>query len=210
MRSVARYSSVLLVGLVTAAAAPHPVDPVLYEVDTEHSTVQFKVRHMGVGTVTGQFNRFAASFWYDPADPGATRVTATIDVASVDTDNERRDTHLRSEDFFWAERHPTITFESREVRATGDDAFEVAGDLTIRGVTLPVTLEVRIEGAGRTGRGQPIIGLTATGEINRHDYGLRWNRVVETGWLVGDSVRIILEVEAKGPAVETPPTAGER
>lgn len=204
MRTSARFSSLILVGVVTAAAGGRPApDPVLYEVDTEHSTVQFKVRHLGVSTVTGQFNRFAASFWYDPADPAATRVTATIDVGSIDTDNDRRDTHLRSEDFFWAERHPTITFASREVRVLGEGEFEVTGDLSIRGVTLPVTLEVRIEGQSTTGRGEPIIGLTATGEINRHDYGLAWNRIVETGQVVGDTVRIILEVEAKGPGTAT-------
>jgi polyisoprenoid-binding protein YceI len=151
-----------------------------------------------VSTVTGRFNRFAASFWYDAADPGATRVTATIDVASVDTDNERRDNHLRSEDFFWAEKHPTMTFQSRAVRQTDDDEFEVAGDLTIRGVSKPVVLEVEIEGTGVTDRGEPLVGLSAGTEINRLDYGLRWNRAVETGWLVGDDVRIVLEIEARG------------
>ena len=208
MRSITRFALFLLIGAVAATAgartapealAPSLADPVLYEVDTEHSAVLFKVRHMAISTVTGRFNRFAATFWYDPANPSATRVTATIDVASVDTDNERRDNHLRSEDFFFAEQHPTITFASREVRSTGEGAFEVLGDLTIRGVTLPITLDVELEGSGTTGRGEPIIGLVAEGEINRHDYGLRWNRVVETGAVVGDDVRIVLEIEAKGP-----------
>ncbi len=199
-RSAVRPLAVLLAAAVSLATvvAPAPHDPVHYEVDTEHSNVLFKVRHMGVATVTGRFNRFAASFWYDSERPEEARVTATIDVASVDTDNERRDNHLRSEDFFWAERHPTITFESDAVRATGEGEFEVTGDLTIRGVTLPVKLEVTIEGTGRTRDGDPLIGLSAAGEINRLDYGLRWNRVVEGGWLVGDTVRILLEVEARG------------
>src|SRR5687767_178389 len=85
----------LSIATATVVVAQPPPDPVIYEVDSEHSSVMFKVRHLGVSTVTGRFNRFAATFWYDPANPAATRVTATIDVASVDTDNERRDNHLR-------------------------------------------------------------------------------------------------------------------
>ena len=202
MTASRRFILLALVPLAVAwgaAASPRP-DPVMYEVDPEHSSVLFKVRHMGVSTVTGRFNTFAATFWYDPAAPSATRATATIDVGSIDTDNERRDNHLRSEDFFWAEQHPTMTFQSRQVRKTGDDEFEVEGDLTIRGVTKPVVLEVEIEGEGKTNQGQPLLGLTATTEINRHDYGLRWNRALEAGgWVVGDDVRIILEIEARGP-----------
>ena len=201
MFRVSRILALLLAAGTAAAVASQPrPDPTLYEVDPEHSSVMFKVRHLGVSTVTGRFNRFAATFWYDPADPGASRVTATIDVASVDTDNERRDNHLRSQDFFWADSFPTMTFESRGVRKTGDDELEVEGDLTIRGVTLPVVLEVEIEGTGTAGQGRPLMGLTAETEINRHDYGLRWNRAVENGWLVGDDVRILLEVEARGAA----------
>lgn len=197
-----RFSSrMALPALVGALAlSPGPTrDPALYEIDPEHSNVLFKVKHLGVATVTGRFNRFAATFWYDPADPVATRATATIDVTSIDTDNGRRDTHLRSEDFFWAERFPTMTFESREVRRIAEDRFEVAGDLTIRGVTRPVILDVTVEGAGRGTRGEPVMGLTATTEIDRLEYGLRWNRAIETGgWVVGDQVRIILELEARG------------
>jgi polyisoprenoid-binding protein YceI len=198
MHRTLRLLALAIATAAVVAAQPRP-DPVLYEVDSEHSSVMFKVRHLGVSTVTGRFNRFAATFWYDPANPAATRVTATIDVASVDTDNERRDTHLRSEDFFWADSFPTMTFASRQVKKTGDDEFEVAGDLTIRGVTLPVVLEIEIEGTGKTGGGEPLMGLVAETEINRLDYGLRWNRAVETGWLVGDEIKIILEIEAKGP-----------
>src|SRR5687767_15686244 len=97
MPRVSRLFALLLAtaGTAASAASNSRPDPLLYEVDSEHSSVMFKVRHLGVSTVTGRFNRFAATFWYDPANPAATRVTATIDVASVDTDNERRDNHLR-------------------------------------------------------------------------------------------------------------------
>jgi polyisoprenoid-binding protein YceI len=199
MRRTLRLLALSIATATAMVAQPLP-DPVVYEVDSEHSNIMFKVRHLGVSTVTGRFNRFAATFWYDPANPAATRVTATIDVASVDTDNERRDNHLRSEDFFWADSFPTMTFASRQVKKTGDDDFDVAGDLTIRGVTLPVVLEIEIEGVGRTGDGEPLMGLVGETEINRLDYGLRWNRAVETGWLVGDEIKIVLEIEAKGPA----------
>ncbi|MFN2384569.1 MAG: YceI family protein [Gemmatimonadota bacterium] len=185
-------------GYAPALWAP-AVEPVVYQIDPEHSTVQFKVRHLGLATVTGQFNRFAGTFSYDPARPAATTVTATIDVASVDTDNERRDTHLRSEDFFFADSFPTITFASRRVVKTGDEDFAVHGDLTIRGVTRPVVLEVELVGTGRTGGGAVAIGFEAETEINRKDYGLVWNRAIETGgWLVGDDIRILLEIEATG------------
>lgn len=193
--------------LVAAAPVPAPAvrapraEPVVYVIDSEHSTVQFKVRHLGLATVTGQFNRFAGTFTYDPARPAATTVTATIDVASVDTDNERRDNHLRSEDFFFADSFPTLTFASRRVEKTGDEEFAVHGDLTIRGVTRPVVLEVEIVGTGKTGRGAPALGLSAETEINRKDYGLVWNRVVDSGgWLVGDDIRILLEIEAGAAA----------
>jgi polyisoprenoid-binding protein YceI len=92
-----------------------------------------------------------------------------------------------------------MTFESREVRKIGDDEFEVVGDLTIRGVTRSVVLDVEIEGVGRGTRGEPVMGLTATTEINRHDFGLRWNRAIESGgWVVGDEVQIVLELDARG------------
>lgn len=206
IRPLAVLGSVFLVGSIVAAATPvaatdAPADAVLYEIDPSHSNVLFKVRHLGVATVTGRFNHFAGSFWYDPADPAATRITATIDAASIDTRHERRDQHLRSEDFLWAERYPTLTFESRSVRQVGDGEFEVTGDLTIRGVTRSVVLAATLDGIGVGNRGEPLMGLSATTEINRLDYGLRWNRALEAGgWLVGDEVRIVLELEARGPA----------
>ncbi|MGH7566769.1 MAG: YceI family protein [Gemmatimonadota bacterium] len=190
------------VGFSTAPAraqAPLTDGLVEYEVDTSHTQVMFKVRHMGVSTVTGKFNRFAATFAYDPADPESSWVTATIDAASVDTDNDRRDNHLRSADFFAADSYPTLTFQSTGVEQVEDGRLRVLGDLSIRGVTKPVVLEIALEGATVGQGGQPITGWTAETTVNRKDYGLMWNRLTEAGgWVVGDEVRIVLEVEARG------------
>ena len=175
-----------------------PVGPIEYEVDPAHTQVLFKVRHMGVSTVTGRFNRFAATFAYDPANPAASWVTATIDAASIDTDNERRDNHLRSADFFAVDSFPTLTFRSTRVEPSGDGRLKVAGELSIRGVTKPVVLEVTLEGATTGQGGRPITGWTAETTIDRKDYGLKWNRLTEAGgWVVSDEVRILLEVEAR-------------
>jgi polyisoprenoid-binding protein YceI len=179
-------------------AAALPAGLVEYEVDPSHTQVMFKVRHMGISTVTGRFNRFAGTFAYDPENPAGSWVTATIDAASIDTDNDRRDNHLRSSDFFAADSYPTLTFESTSVEPAGDGRLKVAGDLSIRGVTKPVVLDVVLEGAALGQGGRPMTGWTAQTTIDRMDYGLRWNRLTEAGgWVVADEVRILLEVEAR-------------
>jgi polyisoprenoid-binding protein YceI len=170
-----------------------------YEVDTSHTQVMFKVRHMGVSTVTGRFSRFAATFAYDQEDPDASWVTATIDAASIDTDNERRDNHLRSADFFAADSYPNLTFRSTRVEEVAEGRLRVTGELSMRGITKPVVLDVTLEGSTLGSEGRPILGWTAETSVNRQDYGLRWNRLTEAGgWVVGDEVRIVLEVEARG------------
>lgn len=192
-------ASLVLSADPAGAQAPLPDGLVEYEVDTAHTQVMFKVRHMGVSTVTGKFNRFAATFAYDPADPASSWVTATIDAASIDTDNDRRDNHLRSPDFFAADSYPNLTFQSTRVEPVEDGRLRVSGDLSIRGVTKPVVMDVLLEGATMGQGGQPIVGWTAETTVNRKDYGLMWNRLTEAGgWLVGDDVRIVLEVEARG------------
>jgi polyisoprenoid-binding protein YceI len=180
------------------SAAALPAGLVEYEVDPSHTQVMFKVRHMGISTVTGRFNRFAGTFAYDPENPAASWLTATIDAASIDTDNDRRDNHLRSSDFFAADSYPTLTFESTSVEPAGDGRLKVSGDLSIRGVTKPVVLDVVLEGATLGQGGRPMTGWTAETTVDRMDYGLKWNRLTEAGgWVVADEVRILLEVEAR-------------
>lgn len=194
----------LLAGCLALSAGPADAQSTLpdglveYEVDPSHTQVMFKVRHMGISTVTGRFTRFAATLAYDPEDLAASWVTATIDAASIDTDNDRRDNHLRSADFFAADSYPNLTFRSTRVEPAGDGRLRVAGDLSIRGVAKPVVLEVTLEGATVAQGGRPITGWTAEATIDRMDYGLRWNRLTEAGgWVVADEVRILLEVEAR-------------
>ncbi len=176
-----------------AASAP-------FVIDQSHTNVTFKVRHLGISTVSGRFAKFSGSFLYDSLNPAASRVDVTIDAASVDTDIDRRDEHLRSEDFFFVEKHPSITFTSRAVNRVGPTAFRVLGDLTIRGVTRPVVLEAQLGGVLPLSNGGAIAALRATTTIDRFDYGLVWNRLTEGVANVAPEVQIELDIEAKRAA----------
>ena|SRR5919202_2671931 len=166
-----------------------------YEIDPSHSVVEFQVRHLGLAKVRGRFNEFSGTIEIAD-DPVESRVDVVIDAASIDTRDEKRDAHLRTNDFLDVENHPTLEFHSGEVSVDGDRAT-VRGDLTVRGTTRPVTLELEFEGATVDPWGNKRMGCSATTEVNREDFGLTWNQALETGgWLVGKSVRIDLSVEA--------------
>jgi len=165
--------------------------------DPSHSSASFAVRHMMVSTVRGHFGKISGKAIFDPDHPEQGKVIAEVDVTSIDTRNPKRDEHLRSADFFDAARYPTMRFESTRVERAGPDKFLLHGNLTIRGVTRPVTFEV--EGLAqpiRDQRGTLRTGATATARIDRKDFGLTWNRVLETGGVVvGDEVTIVVDVE---------------
>jgi polyisoprenoid-binding protein YceI len=168
-----------------------------WKIDPTHSTVGFAVRHMVVSKVRGRFTRFDATIRIDEAAPERSEVVVTIAADSIDTGMADRDVHLRSADFLDVEAFPTVTFESRRVRRTSDGRFEVVGDLTLRGVTKEVMLQV--EDHGRTGDpwGGRRAGFSAKAAIDRRDFGLQWNQLLETGGvLVGEKVEIEIEVEA--------------
>ncbi len=168
-----------------------------WTIDPSHTSVEFSVRHLMITTVKGRFGSFQATLRGTPDDPLSAYAEGTIDVASIDTRIEERDTHLRSADFFDVDRYPTMHYVSRSVRRVGDDEFEVEGDLTIRDVTRPVTLRVTLEGHIRDPWGNERVGLSAEGRIKRSDFGLKWNMVLETGGVaVGDDVRISIQLEA--------------
>ena len=168
-----------------------------FEVDPSHSKVLFKVRHLGISTVTGQFKNFSASFDLDPSDLSTLKAKAVIDVASVDTEVEERDNHLRSGDFFDAENHPEMKFVSTKAEVVGDNKVELHGNLTIRGVTKPVVLDAVYGGAVQDPWGNYRSAFSASGTINRKDFGVNWNKVLDTGGLVvGDEVQLELELEA--------------
>jgi len=167
-----------------------------WNVDQAHSNVGFAVRHLGISTVRGSFRSYDATLDFDPADLTTLSATADIEVASVDTRNDRRDNHLRSDDFFHVEAHPTMRFESTRVQNVNGDTFEIVGDLTIKDVTREVVLAATLNGVAAF-QGNEVAALTAETVIDRHDYGLTWSRVTEAGGLVvGRDVTITLEIEA--------------
>jgi polyisoprenoid-binding protein YceI len=166
-------------------------------IDKAHSEIEFAVKHMMFTTVKGQFTEFSGTIVEDAADATRSSVDVTIDVASISTRDAKRDEHLRSSDFFLAETHPTITFKSTSVVARGTDHLSVTGDLTVKGNTRSVTLDVNKTGSGTNPWGQQVAGFTGTTQISRKDFGLEWNVALETGGvLVGETVKISLEVEA--------------
>ena len=166
-----------------------------WNIDPSHSTAEFSVRHLMITNVKGRFGKLEGSVNYDPEKPEASQIDVTIDATSIDTRDEKRDAHLRSPDFFDVEKFPSLTFKSTSVKKT-DDGFAATGDLTIHGVTKPVTLEV--EGPSEVTKdpwGNQRIGASATAKVNRKDWGLNWNAALETGGvLVGETVKISLEV----------------
>ena len=167
-----------------------------YSIDKAHSEATFQVRHL-LSKVRGRFSDFNGTIDYDEQNPEYSSVNVTIQAASVDTSERDRDTHLRSADFFEVEKFPTLTFKSATIARKGSDGFDVAGDLTIHGVTTPVIFDVTFLGKAKDPWGNERIAFEAETTINRKDYGLLWNAALETGgFLVGDEVKISLSVQA--------------
>jgi polyisoprenoid-binding protein YceI len=167
-----------------------------YEIDSSHSNVDFVVRHLMISKVRDRFNSFSGAFTVAEV-PEESSVEVSIDAASISTDDEQRDGHLRGADFFDTEQFPTLTFKSTGVEAVKGNNWTVAGDLTIKGVSKPVVLDVEFEGAQTDPWGGARVGFTASTEIDREDWGLSWNQALETGGvLVGKKIKIELGVEA--------------
>lgn len=168
-----------------------------YQIDPTHSLVEFAIRHLVISTVKGRFNSFSGVVNFDPADPTTGSVRVDIDADSVDTRDEKRDEHLRSNDFFGAGDDPQITFTSTRIEPKRGDVYIIFGDLTMRGVTRQVELETTFNGAETSPWGQRVVGFSATTEIDRKDYGVNWNAALESGGvMVSDRVKITLEIEA--------------
>jgi polyisoprenoid-binding protein YceI len=166
-----------------------------WTIDASHSTVGFTVRHLMVSKVRGTFGSFEGSLVIAD-DPALSSVEATVHMDSVDTRDEQRDGHLRTNDFFDIAHHPTMTFRSTEVRADGDD-YVLVGELTIKGVTKVVEFEIEFGGVNQDPWGGTRVGFEAEAEINRKDFGMEWNTALETGGvLVGDKVKITLDIQA--------------
>jgi polyisoprenoid-binding protein YceI len=168
---------------------------VRYTVDRAHTDVEFAVRHMGIATVRGRFTDFTGQIEVENGQLKS--ASAEIQVASIHTREEQRDQHLRSADFFDVEHHPTLTFRSTAIEPKGDGRYAVKGDLTIRGTTHPVTFDAEVTPEAKDPWGKQRVGFRITGEIDRRQFGLNWNTVLDTGGLlVGERVRIEVEGEA--------------
>ena len=171
-------------------------DPNLYTIDASHSAVGFKVRHFTVSNVRGDFGTLDGSIRYNPEDLADSGVEVVIDAATINTDNQDRDNHLRSADFLDVENHPTIVFKSTKVEK-GDDGFMVTGDLTMRGVTKQVSFPFEMSGPIKDPFGMMRLGIEGSLAIDRRDWGLEWNKAMETGGLfVGHQVKIDIGAEA--------------
>lgn len=168
-----------------------------WQLDAAHSSVNFTVRHMMFSKVRGQFTQWSGLLEFDPAQPQAAKLEVKVEAASVNTNDAQRDAHLKSADFFDVEKFPQLTYKSGAVEAVDKTHFRLQGQLTLHGVTKPVTLNVEYAGHGRDPWGGDRAGFTATASINRKDFGLNWNQALEAGGvLVSDQVEITLEIQA--------------
>jgi len=165
-------------------------------IDPAHTEIQFKVKHLVISTVSGQFDRFEGTVWSLADDFSDLEADFSADIDSINTSQADRDTHLKSPDFFDAVRYPKLTFQSKSIRSKGDGGFVMKGDLTIRGTTKSVELDVVYGGTMKDPWGNMKAGFEVSGKINRKDYGLTWNAVTETGGLVvADEVKLQMNVE---------------
>ena len=183
---------IIVIALITS-----PLFGSIWEFDKAHSHIGFVVSHMVITKVNGQFNDFSGTIDFDGKDFSKASVEVTIDPHSIDTQNERRNAHLKSPDFFAADSFPQMGFKSKKVIPGADGDFKVIGDLTMRGVTKEVTLDAHLNGTIVDPGGSTRAGFTATTKINRQDWGISWSKKLDTGGLVaGDEVTINLDIEA--------------
>ena len=189
---MSRIASVLIALIVAVA----PAAAQTWQIDTAHSRAQFTVRHLMISDIRGDFGAVTGTVEYDGRDLTKARVNATIDVNSISTRVDKRDEHLKTDDFLDAANHPTMTFVSTSIAAAGNGKYKMTGNLTIRGTTKPVTFDLTAPAGPITTRGQTKIGASASGTINRKDFGVKYHEVLDNGGLgVADEVFIQLDVE---------------
>ena len=185
--------------------------PTKWVVDPVHSEIQFKVKHLMITTVTGYFRKYDIEVETENDDfATASKIVFTADINSIDTNSDQRDTHLKSADFFEAEKHKQLRFEGKKYEKKGDE-YVLTGDLSIRGTTKPITLEVEFAGIVVDPYGQTKAGFTLDGKISRKEFGLQWNAVTEAGQIVvSDEIRIHCEVQLIKQAGEAPNAANQK
>ncbi|MBQ0138168.1 MAG: polyisoprenoid-binding protein [Kurthia sp.] len=169
----------------------------VFKIDGAHSSLGFQVKHMMIAKVKGGFDTFHADLNLDPEDLTTAEIKFTIDVKSINSNNDDRDTHLRSADFFDVEVFPNMTFVATDIKSTGDGEYKLTGDFTIKDITKPVTFDVEYGGRGNNPWGVEVIAFEAEAKINRKDFGLTWNSALESGGvLVGDDIKLKVDIEA--------------
>lgn len=168
----------------------------IWKIDKAHSEIKFKVKHLVVSTVTGQFNDFNATIESGKPDFSDAKISFEAAIDSIDTKNEQRDGHLKSADFFDAVNHPKLTFVSKSLKKKSDNEFEITGDMTIRGITKEIKINAVYNGTVKGFGGVEVAGFEITGKLNRFDYGLKWNTLTEAGGIVvGEEVKLEIAVE---------------
>jgi polyisoprenoid-binding protein YceI len=168
----------------------------IWTIDPAHSEIGFKIKHLVISTVSGKFTSFEGKLEGDPEDFTQSQISFTADIDSINTGNEQRDGHLKSGDFFDAAKHPKLSFTSTAIVNKNGSDYKVTGDLTIRGTTKPITLNVDFGGIQNNMYGQTVAGFEITGKINRQEYGLTWSAVTEAGGIVvSDDVKLAIDAE---------------
>ena len=194
--------------ILAVAAVLSVLSPVLraetYDIDSSQSQVGFRVKHL-VGKVPGRFTKFSGTIDFTPGKPELWKVDATIDPSTINTDNEKRDGHLKSPDFFDTAKFPAMSFKSTKVTDVKGDSAKLLGNLTMHGVTKPVVLDLEIGGTTTDPWGNQKAGFSAKGKVNRKDFGIVWNKNLDAGGLLlGEDVEVTLDVEAQVKAKEAP------
>jgi polyisoprenoid-binding protein YceI len=192
------WISRILVALVLTISMPLAASADTWQIDPGHTSIQFTVRHMTISSVRGQFDKFAGTITVTGNNPASASIDVTIDTASIDTHSADRDADLKSTNFLDVAKYPTMTFKSKKIETVGHGKYKVIGDLTLHGVTKPVTLAVEVPGPPiKDPWGNMRAGASATAKISRKAFGLTWNKLIEAGGaMVGDEVSISIDVEA--------------
>lgn len=206
MTRARRLASSAALAAALAAAPALNADRETFTLDTHHTEIGFKVRHF-VSKVPGRFKQFSGTIELDRASPASSVVDLRIDAGSIDTGNANRDKDLNSPNFFDTAKYPEITFHSTKIVDKGSGAYEVTGDLTMKGVTKPLVLTVTSNGFMPDGRGGQKAGFDVSGRLNRQDFGVAWNRVIEGTAMLGDDVDLVITVEANRKKPEAPAPA---
>jgi len=176
-----------------------------WTLDPTHSELGFKIRHLMITNISGSFKNFQAKAETEGNDFGNAQISLTADMTSITTNQEQRDAHLRTTDFFEVDKYPQLLFKSTRVDKTGDDSFTLYGDLTLKGITKPVKLNVEFSGIAKDPWGNEKAGFSVSGKINRNDWGINFNSVLETGGVaLSDEVKVVAEVQFVKQAVAVP------